>query len=116
MNQRLLWALLLGVLFFLGDSVLPQMIGRGRTLIVFAAVPMAVGLPILLRRAVPHPVFRFAPFAALLWYGLVFWDATRIPDPPMTGLIPLAAAGISIWTAVAVRARTAWKALHGGKG
>jgi hypothetical protein len=113
MNQRLLWAVLLGVLFFLGDSVLPEMIGRARTLVAFAAVPMVVGLPLLVRRKVPAPVLRYAPFAAVLWYALLFMDAGKLPDPPLTALVPLAAAGLSIWTALAVQAHAAWKRAGG---
>lgn len=108
MNNRLVWALLLGLLVFLGDSVLPRYLGRGTTLLVFAAIPLVVGLPLLGRAGRLHTL-RFAPIAVVLWFALVMWDANRIPNPPMIGLIPLIAAGISVWTAIAVQANAARK-------
>lgn len=113
MNQRLVWALLLGLLFFLGDSVLPGMIGPGWTLIIFGAVPLVVGLPVV-GRAARAPVLRYAPAAAVLWYVVLFVDAGHTPDPPLPALIPLAAAGISIWTAIGVQAYSAWKRARTG--
>ncbi len=112
MNKRLLWAVMLGLLVFLGDSVLPRYLGRGGTLLLFAALPLAAGLPFL-GRAGRLYFLRFAPVAVLLWYGLVMWDATRIPNPPLVGLIPLVAAGISVWVAIAVQASAAWKRTRG---
>jgi hypothetical protein len=112
MNKRLLWAVLLGVLVFLGDSVLPRYIGRGGTLIVFAALPLAAGL-LFLGRAGRVYVLRYAPFAALAWYALVMYDAVRMPAPPLVALIPLTAAGLSVWTAIAVQANAAWKRSRG---
>lgn len=112
MNKRLFWAFLLGLLVFLGDSVLPRYLGHGGTLLVFAAVPLAVGLPFLGRVGRVF-VLRYAPIAVLLWLGLVAWDAARMPDPPLAGLIPLMAAGISVWTAIAVQANAAWKRARG---
>lgn len=112
MNKRLLWAVMLGLLVFFGDSVLPRYLGRGGTLLVFAALPLAAGLPFL-GRAGRLYALRFAPLGVLLWYGLVMWDATRMPDPPLVGLIPLMAAGVSVWAAVAVQANAAWKRARG---
>jgi hypothetical protein len=112
MNKRLLWAVLLGLLVFLGDSVLPRYLGRGGTLLVFAALPLAVGLPIL-GRAGRLFTLRYAPIAVLLWFALVMWDAVQMPNPPLVGLIPLMAAGISVWTAIAVQANAAWKRARG---
>ena len=108
MNKRLFWAVLLGVLVFLGDSVLPRYLGRGGTLLVFAALPLVAGLPFLGRVGKVYAL-RFGIFAVLLWLGLVAWDAARMPDPPLAGLIPLIAAGISVWTAISVQANAAWK-------
>jgi hypothetical protein len=108
MNKRLLWAVLLGLLVFFGDSVLPRYIGRGGTLLVFAALPLAIGLPFL-GRAGRLYALRYAPLAVLLWFALVAWDAAQIPNPPVVGLIPIMAAGISVWAAVAVQANAAWK-------
>lgn len=112
MNKRLLWAVMLGLLVFFGDSVLPRYIGRGGTLLVFAAIPLVVGLP-LLGRAGRLYTLRYAPIAVVLWFVLVIWDAMRLPDPPLAGLIPLVAAGISVWTAIAVQANAAWKRARG---
>ena len=112
MNKRLLWAVMLGLLVFFGDSVLPRYIGRGGTLVLFAALPLAAGLLFLGRAGRLHPL-RFAPFAVIPWYALVMYDATRLPSPPMTGLIPLTAAGIAVWTAIAVQANAAWKRSRG---
>lgn len=108
MNKRLLWAVMLGLLVFFGDSVLPRYIGRGGTLLVFAALPLAAGLPFLGRAGRLHTL-RYAPFGILLWFVLVGWDAARMSDPPLVGLIPLMAAGISVWTAIALQANAAWK-------
>ena len=108
MNKRLIWAVLLGLLVFFGDSVLPRYIGRGGTLLVFAALPLVAGLP-LLGRAGRRYALRFAPIAVLLWFSLIMWDAAQMPSPPMVGLVPLMAAGISVWTAIAVQANAAWK-------
>jgi hypothetical protein len=108
MNKRLLWAVLLGVLVFLGDSVLPRYFGRGGTLLLFAALPLAVGLPFLGRSGRTY-VLRYVIIGVVLWYAVVMYDATRMSNPPMVGLIPLMAAGISVWTAVAVQANAAWK-------
>jgi hypothetical protein len=112
MNGRLIWALLLGLLVFFGDTVLPRYMGRGGTLLVFAAVPLAVGL-FFLGRAGRVYALRYAPLAVLLWFVLVGWDATRMPNPPLVGLIPLMAAGLSVWTAIAVQANAAWKRARG---
>ena len=112
MNKRLFWAVLLGLRVFLGDSVLPRYLGRGGTLLVFAAVPLAAGLPFLGRVGKVYTL-RFAIFGVLLWLALVAWDAARMPDPPLAGLIPLMAAGISVWTAIAVQANAAWKRARG---
>lgn len=112
MNKRLLWAVMLGLLVFFGDSVLPRYIGRGGTLLVFAALPLAVGLPFLGRAGRLHSL-RYAVFGVLLWFALVGLDATRIPDPPVVGLIPLMAAGISVWTAISMQANAAWKRARG---
>jgi hypothetical protein len=108
MNKRLLWALLLGLLVFFGDSVLPRYLGRGGTLLVFAALPLAVGL-VFLGRAGRVAVLRYAPLAVLLWLGVIAWDAARMPDPPVVGLIPLMAASIAVWTAIAVQSNAAFK-------
>jgi hypothetical protein len=112
MNNRLVWALLLGLLVFFGDSVLPRYLGRGGTLLVFAALPLAVGL-VFLGRAGRVVTLRYAPFAVLLWLGLVAWDAVKMPNPPLVGLIPLMAAGIAVWTAIAVQAHAAAKRARG---
>ena len=116
MNKRLLWAVMLGLLVFFGDSVLPRYLGRGGTLLVFAALPLAAGLP-LLGRAGRTFSLRYAPLAVVFWYALVIWDATRIPSPPLAGLIPLIAAGISVWVAIGVQASAAYKrARQAGRG
>jgi hypothetical protein len=112
MNQRLLWAVMLGLLVFFGDSVLPRYLGSGGTLVLFAALPLAVGLLFLGRAGRMHTL-RFAPFAVIPWYALVMYDATRLPSPPMTALIPMTAAGLAVWTAVAVQANAAWKRSRG---
>lgn len=112
MNKRLFWAVLLGLLVFLGDSVLPRYLGRGGTLLLFAAVPLVAGLPFLGRVGRAYTL-RYGIYAVLLWLGLVAWDAARMPNPPLAGLIPLMAAGTSIWTAIAVQANAAWKRARG---
>jgi len=112
MNKRLLWAVMLGLLVFFGDSVLPQYIGRGGTLLLFAALPLVAGLPFL-GRAGRMFTLRYMPAAVVLWYALVMYDAARMPEPPLKGLIPLMAAGISVWVAVAVQANAAWKRSRG---
>lgn len=108
MNKRLFWAVLLGLVVFMGDSVLPRYLGPGGTLLVFAALPLAVGLPFLGRVGRVYAL-RYAPIAVLLWLALVAWDTVRMPDPPLAGIIPLMAAGISVWTAIAVQANAALK-------
>jgi hypothetical protein len=112
MNKRLLWAVMLGLLVFFGDSVLPRYLGRGGTLLLVATLPLVVGL-VFLGRATRLPKLRFAPLVAIGWYALVMDDAMRMTDPPMQGLIPLAAAGISVWVAIAVQANAAWKRARG---
>jgi hypothetical protein len=112
MNKRLLWAVMLGLLVFLGDAVLPRYLGRGGTLMVFAALPLVAGLPFL-GRAGRLYALRFAPFVVAGWYALVLWDAAQMRNPPLAGLIPLTAAGISVWVAVAVQANAAWKRARG---
>lgn len=111
-NQKLLWAVLLGVLFFLGDSVLPEWIGRGWTLVAFAAVPFVVGLAFI-GRAGRTPVLRWAVVGAVLWYVLLFLDAGRVPDPPLPALIPLACMGLAMWASISVQAYAAWKRQRG---
>ena len=113
-NQRLLWAVLLGVLFFLSDSVLPQMIGAGWTLILFAAVPFLAGLPFL-GRAGARPALRWGIVAAVVWYVILFWDIARLPAPPLPALIPLTGLGLATWAAISVQAYAAWKR-HGASG
>jgi hypothetical protein len=107
-NQRLLWAVLLGVLFFLSDSVLPDLIGAGWTLIVFAAVPFLAGLPFV-GRAGRVPSLRWGILAAVLWYAILFWDIAQVVDPPLPALIPLTAVGLAMWSAISVQAYAAWK-------
>lgn len=107
-NQRLLWAVLVGVLFFLGDQVLPGMIGRGWTLIVFAAVPFVAGLPFI-GRAGRAPGLRWAVLAAVIWFAILFSDAAQMSAPPLPALIPLAALGLAMWSAISIQAYTAWK-------
>jgi hypothetical protein len=107
-NQRLLWAVLLGVLFFLGDSVLPQVIGRGWTLIVFAAVPFLAGLPFI-GRAGRFPRLRWSVLAAVVWYAFLFGDAARMSAPPLPALIPLSGLGLAMWSAISIQAYAAWK-------
>jgi hypothetical protein len=111
-NQRLLWAVLLGVLFFLGDQVLPGMIGRGWTLIVFAAVPFLAGLPFI-GRAGRTPALRWGVLAAVVWYAILFSDAAQMHAPPLPALIPLAALGLAIWSAISIQAYAAWKRASG---
>lgn len=115
MNKRFLWALMLGLLVFFGDTVLPRYVGHGGTLLIFAALPLAAGLPFLGRAGRVHSL-RFAPLAVLLWFGLIAWDAAQMSAPPVIGLIPLMAAGISVWTAIAVQANAAWKRARGEGG
>ena len=107
-NQKLLWAVLLGVLFFLGDQVLPEMIGRGWTLIAFAAVPFLAGLPFI-GRAGRAPALRFGVLAAVLWYVILFLDAGQMPNPPLPALVPLSALGLATWSAISFQAHAAWK-------
>jgi hypothetical protein len=107
-NQRLIWAVLLGVLFFLGDSVLPELVGRGWTLIVFAAIPFLAGL-LFLGRAARVPMLRWGILAAVLWFAILFWDVARTPDPPLPAIIPLAAIGLAMWSSISVQAYAAWK-------
>ncbi|HEY0015771.1 MAG TPA: hypothetical protein VGC13_05610 [Longimicrobium sp.] len=107
-NQRLLWAVLLGVLFFLGDSVLPDLIGRGWTLIVFAAVPFVAGLPFV-GRAGRTPSLRWGIVAAVIWYAILFWDVSRVPNPPLPALIPLTAIALATWASISMQAHAAWK-------
>ncbi|HEX6373750.1 MAG TPA: hypothetical protein VF006_32785 [Longimicrobium sp.] len=107
-NQRLLWAVLLGVLFFLGDSVLPELIGQGWTLIVFAAIPFFAGLPFL-GRAARVPSLRWGVLAAVVWFAILFWDVGRTPNPPLPAIIPLAGLGLAMWTAISVQSYAAWK-------
>lgn len=107
-NQRLLWAVLLGVLFFLGDSVLPEMVGRGWTLIIFAAIPFVAGLPFL-GRAARVPGLRWGVLAAVVWYAILFWDVGRTPDPPLPAIIPLTAVGVAMWASISIQAYAAWK-------
>jgi hypothetical protein len=107
-SQRLLWAVLLGVLFFLGDSVLPEMVGRGWTLIIFAAVPFVAALPFI-GRAGRVPKLRWGVVAVVAWYAILFMDAARIPDPPLPALIPLSAVGLAMWSAISIQAHAAWK-------
>jgi hypothetical protein len=107
-NQRLMWAVLLGVLFFLGDSVLPELVGRGWTLIVFSAIPFLAGLPFL-GRAARVPVLRWGVLAAVAWYVILFWDVGRMHNPPLPVLIPLAGLGLAMWAAISIQAYAAWK-------
>jgi hypothetical protein len=107
-NERLLWAVLLGVLFFLGDSVLPELVGRGWTLIIFAAIPFLAGLRFL-GRAARVPLLRWGVLAAAVWYVLLFWDMGRMPNPPVQALIPLAGLGMAMWAAISIQAHAAWK-------
>ena len=112
MNNRLLWAVLLGLIVFFGDSVLPRYVGRGGTLVAFAALPLVAGL-LFLGRAGRLYALRFVPIAVVGWYALIVWDATKLPSPPMVVLVPMMAAGLSVWTAVAVQANAAWKRTRG---
>jgi hypothetical protein len=108
-NQRLMWAALLGVLFFLGDSVLPELVGRGWTLIIFAAIPFVAGLPFL-GRAARVPMLRWGVLGAALWFAILFWDVGRVPTPPpLQAIIPLAAIGMAMWAAISIQAYAAWK-------
>ena len=108
-NQRLFWAVLLGVLFFLGDSVLPELIGRGWTLIIFAAIPFVAGLPFL-GRAARAPALRWGVLAVVVWYAILFWDVGRMQvPPPLPAIVPLAGLGVAMWTAISVQAYAAWK-------
>jgi uncharacterized protein with PQ loop repeat len=107
-NQRLFWAVMVGVLFFLGDSVLPELIGRGWTLIVFAAIPFLAGL-LFLGRAARVPMLRWGILAAVLWFVILFWDVARTPGPPLPAIIPLAAIGLAMWSSISVQAYAAWK-------
>ena len=103
-----MWAVLLGVLFFLGDSVLPELVGRGWTLIVFAAIPFLAGLPFL-GRAARVPMLRWGVLAAVLWYAILFWDVGRMAHPPLPAVIPLAGLGLAMWAAISIQAYAAWK-------
>lgn len=108
-NQRLMWAVLLGVLFFLGDSVLPEMIGRGWTLIIFAAVPFVIGL-VFVGRAARVPMLRWGIAAVAAWYVILLWDVGQMADPPpLPALIPLTAVGLAMWSAISIQAHAAWK-------
>jgi hypothetical protein len=108
-NQRLMWAVLLGVLFFLGDSVLPDLIGRGWTLIIFAAIPFVAGLPFL-GRAARVPALRWGVLAVVVWYAILFWDVGRMQaPPPLPAIIPLAGLGLAMWAAISIQAYAAWK-------
>lgn len=112
MNKRLLWAVMLGLLVFFGDSVLPRYIGRGNTLVAFAALPLVAGLPFL-GRAGRLYALRLVPIGVVGWYALILWDAAKLPDPPMVILVPLVAAGLSVWVAVAAQANAAFKRTRG---
>lgn len=107
-NQRLLWAVLLGVLFFLSDSVLPELVGQGWTLIIFAAIPFVAGLPFL-GRAARIPGLRWGVLAAVLWYVILFFDVGQMRDPPLPAIIPLTAIGLAMWASISVQAYAAWK-------
>lgn len=107
-NQKLLWAGLLGLVFFLGDSVLPEWIGRGWTLVIFAAIPFLAGLAFI-GRAGRNLGLRWGVLAVILWYAILFWDVSRVPDPPLPALIPLAGVGLAMWTSISVQAYAAWK-------
>lgn len=115
MNKRLLWAVMLGLLVFFGDSVLPRYIGRGGTLVAFAALPLITGLPFL-GRAGRMYALRFVPIGVVGWYALIVWDAAKMPNPPMVVLVPLMAAGVSVWVAVAAQANAALKRSRGSGG
>jgi hypothetical protein len=106
-HQRLLWAVLLGVLFYLGDSVLPGLIGAGWTLVLFAAVPFLAGLPFVGRAAAP--ALRWGVLAAVLWYVILFWDVAHSTGAPLPALIPLAGLGVAMWSAISIQAYAAWK-------
>lgn len=108
-QQRLFWAVLVGVLFWLGDNVLPDMIGRGWTLIIFAAVPFVAGLPFVGRAGRTHAL-RWGVLAAVIWYVILFVDVGQMREPPpLPALIPLAAVGLAMWSAISVQAYAAWK-------
>lgn len=107
-TRRLFWAVMAGLVFWLGDSVLPEMIGRGWTLIIFAAVPFVVGLAFL-GRATRAPGLRWGVLAAVAWYAILFMDAARTPDPPLAALIPTSAVGLAVWSAISIQAYAAWK-------
>ena len=108
-NQRLMWAVLLGVLFLLSDSVLPELVGRGWTLIIFAAIPFVAGLPFL-GRAARVPMLRWGVLGAALWFAILFWDVGRVhTPPPLQAIIPLTAIGMAMWAAISIQAYAAWK-------
>ena len=111
-NRRLFWAVLVGVLFYLGDQVLPDMIGRAWTLIIFAAVGFLAGLPFI-GRAGRAPGLRWGIVAAVIWYGILFADAAQMREPPLPALIPLSAVGLAMWAAISIQAYAAWKRAAG---
>lgn len=110
--QRLFWAVMAGLVFWLGDSVLPEMIGRGWTLIIFAAVPFVVGLAFM-ARATKAPGLRWGILAAVIWYAILLTDMMRMPDPPVAVLIPTSAVGLAMWSAISIQAYSAWKRVSG---
>lgn len=112
-QQRLFWAILVGVLFWLGDSVLPGLIGRGWTLIIFAAVPFVAGLPFA-GRATRTPALRWGVLAAVIWYVILLVDVGQMREPPpLPAIIPLAAVGLAMWSAISIQAYAAWKRRRG---
>lgn len=110
--QRLFWAVMAGLLFWLGDSVLPEMIGRGWTLVIFAAVPFVVGLAFI-PRATKAPGLRWGILAAVIWYAILFSDMLRMSDPPVSALIPTSAVGLAMWATISLQAYGAWKRAAG---
>ena len=91
-NQRLSGRCCWACLFFLGDCVLPELIGRGWTLIIFAAIPFVAGLPFL-GRAARVPKLRWGVLAAAAWYAILFRDVGGSPirrSPPSSRSPPWA--------------------------
>jgi hypothetical protein len=83
-------------------------VGRGGTLLPFAAIPLAAGLPFPGRAGMLH--MRYVVIGVVLWYATVMYNAANMSaPPPMVGLIPLMAAAISVWTAISVQANAALK-------